>query len=67
MGLVVDQHARTVPGGGLEPPLLESKSRVLPLDDPGIIGLEGFEPSCLEPESSALPIELQPCVGRGGI
>lgn len=33
------------PGEGIEPPQAESKSAVLPLDDPGMDGAVGFEPT----------------------
>ena len=44
-------------GEGLEPPLPDPKSGVLPLDDPQVAWREGLEPPFPESESGVLPLD----------
>ena len=53
---------RRAPGQGFEPRYRASKTRVLPLDEPGIklAGAEGFEPSLAASETAVLPVRRRP-------
>ena len=53
---------RRAPSQGFEPRYRASKTRVLPLDEPGIelAGAEGFEPSLAASETAVLPVRRRP-------
>lgn len=55
-----------VPGRGFEPRLAVPKTAVLPLDDPGMVGVIGLEPMALELKAPCSTTELHAPNGETG-